>query len=90
MIFDFLLENSFIISTEMCDAVTKNDYIITCFSYQLTVSLFSRYIFPDTVVFVGLLFELRLYCSTFAVSCTSSSTVNYCSNQLGESTFSFN
>ena len=42
----------------------------------------------DSLVFVlvRLLFWLSSYCSTFAVSCKSSSTLN-CSNLLGESAF---
>ena len=84
------LEIFFLISTKVCDTVTKNDYIITSFPDWFTVGLSSRYNFLSFryILILGLLFGSLSYCSAFTVSFTSSSTNSY-SNLSGESIFSF-
>ena len=77
------------ISTKLCDAVTKNNCIITSLSDWFTVGLSSRYNFLSFryILILGLLFGLLSFCSAFTISFTSS-TISYSDLSI-ESIFSF-
>ena len=66
-IFDFVIKNIFMISTEVCDAISKNNYIITSFSYPFTVSLSSRYNFLSFIYI--LIFWASVYNSSWSFMC---------------------